>query len=315
MPSHHPDSDSDSDDDTSRDRAARELRDELRSVADEVRSALAEVVGEVSAAADEIAEEIASAKRALTIVWGIDDPPRRGPKATLTRDAIVTAAVELADGGGLDAVSMRSVAKQLGVGTMSLYRHVPGKNELLTLMVDRVNGESVLVGDLPGTWREKLEATAWSEWAIAHAHPWMLAGPVTTARPVSGPNGLAAFESILKAASETGLPPREAFEMVMAVILFTEGVARSSIENALASARTGISNKQWWEIQGEVMEQVFDPERYPTFAMMMEAGVFGDVESDEYRDPIDFTAVFAAGLGHLLDGIEAHVGRHATATD
>ena len=76
--------------------------------------------------------------RSLELLWGLGERPSRGPKPGLTLDRIVTAAVAVADAEGLGALSMRRVATDLGVGTMSLYRYVPGKAELLDLMLDKV---------------------------------------------------------------------------------------------------------------------------------------------------------------------------------
>ncbi|MET0865814.1 MAG: helix-turn-helix domain-containing protein, partial [Nakamurella sp.] len=76
--------------------------------------------------------------RSLALLWGAQDRPGR---SGLTVRAIVGAAVELADAGGIDAVSMRSIADNLGVGTMSLYTHVPGKPALIELMIDTVSGQ------------------------------------------------------------------------------------------------------------------------------------------------------------------------------
>ncbi|QBI19895.1 TetR/AcrR family transcriptional regulator [Egibacter rhizosphaerae] len=218
-------------------------------------------------------------------------------------------AVRIADAEGLDAVSMRAVAKALDVGTMSLYRHVPGKDELLALMVDRVVGEAPRVGERPGGWRAKLEAYAWAEWQLAHAHPWVLAVPATYARPVAGPNMLAAYESVLHAADETGLPPRDVVRLVAAVGFLADGAARASVDSALAARRTGITNEEWWGAQEAVIGEVFDPERYPTFAALDEAGAFGSPDTDQYEDPIDYEGAFASALDALLDGVEARVQR------
>jgi AcrR family transcriptional regulator len=294
--------------------AASQLRDELHAAAtevrDELRDAAAEVNAEVAAATEEIREELAALRRSLAVVWGVDDPPSRGPKATLTRDAIVDAAVGIADAEGLGGVSMRSIATELGVGTMSLYRHVPGKDELLTLMIDHVSREEPLVDQREGTWREQLEAMAWGSWQLAHAHPWLLSVPAMAARPVAGPNGLAVYESSLAAASRTGLPPREVVGIVSAVQFLVDGGAKASVDNALAASRTGVTDEQWWAAHAEILAEVFDPERYPTFAALDAAGAFQRRPDGTVDAPIDFTAIFAAGLEALLDGFELRVAAH-----
>ena len=80
--------------------------------------------------------------RVLPLLWGERESGSRGPKPGLTVDRIVAAAIAISDAEGLDGLTMRAVAERVGAGAMSLYRYVPGKAELLDLMVDRVNAET-----------------------------------------------------------------------------------------------------------------------------------------------------------------------------
>src|ERR1700690_4421209 len=92
----------------------------------------------------------------LDLLWGRRGRGQRGPKPGLSVEAIVTAAIRVADAEGLEAVSMARVAEQLGFTTMSLYRHVTSKEELLQLMWNASAQEAedlVLRGD---TWRDRL---------------------------------------------------------------------------------------------------------------------------------------------------------------
>ena len=99
--------------------------------------------------------------RTLELLWETGRRPSRGPKPTLTLDRIVEAAIRVADTEGLEGLSMRRVAAELGTGTMSLYRYVPGKGELLDLMLDRVQRPSENPADLGDDgWRTALEALA-----------------------------------------------------------------------------------------------------------------------------------------------------------
>ncbi|NUR05314.1 MAG: TetR/AcrR family transcriptional regulator, partial [Streptomyces sp.] len=75
------------------------------------------------------------------VIWARPERTGRGPKPAFTRADIAAAAVKVADEGGLDAVSMRHVAAELGCGTMSLYNYVPRKEDLYELMVDAISGE------------------------------------------------------------------------------------------------------------------------------------------------------------------------------
>ena len=104
--------------------------------------------------------------RSLELLWGARRTPTRGPKPGLSVERIVYAAIELADAEGLAALSMRRVAERLGVGTMSLYTYVPGKAELLDVMVDTVYGElSTQDGD-EADWRARVEQVARANWAL-----------------------------------------------------------------------------------------------------------------------------------------------------
>ncbi len=113
-------------------------------------------------------------QRSLELLWGEPKVPSRGPKPGLDLARIVRTAIELADAEGLAALSMRRVAERLGVGAMSLYTYIPGKAELLDLMLDQVQGE-LLMEELPGgDWRARLEARARQDWALYERHPWLL---------------------------------------------------------------------------------------------------------------------------------------------
>ena len=85
--------------------------------------------------------------RAVALAWGVAANPQRGPKREMSIERIVDAAIEIADAGGLAAVSMASVASALGYTPMSLYRYVTSKDDLLVLMQETGVGvppESVL---------------------------------------------------------------------------------------------------------------------------------------------------------------------------
>src|SRR5690349_1101973 len=115
-------------------------------------------------------------------------PEPGGRKPSLTRERIAAAALEIADTQGFDAVSMRNVARALGVGTMSLYHYIRTKDDLLALMDDRLMGEVVLPdGELPDEWREALAMIARRSHAAWTRRPWTLFA-MQGAR--IGPNGM-----------------------------------------------------------------------------------------------------------------------------
>ncbi|MEU6987126.1 TetR/AcrR family transcriptional regulator [Streptomyces sp. NPDC046324] len=237
----------------------------------------------------------------LELLWGTGERPSRGPKPGLTLDRIVTAAVAVADAEGLDAVSMRRVAAELGVGTMSLYRYVPGKTELLDLMLDRVQGESYEDDPrIPTHWRETVEQLARSYRELYQAHPWLLR--VNQARSVLGPSALRGLElclSGLKGPHGMGLSDPETIGVIIAVQNYVTGVARMEIQAAEAAKETGVGDEEFWTGQQPFLERAMASGDYPHMAALAE---------DTFSRDIDH---FAFGLERLLDGLEALVSRAA----
>jgi AcrR family transcriptional regulator len=214
------------------------------------------------------------------------EPPSRGPKPGLTLAQIVTAAVELADAEGLDAVSMRRLAAELGAGTMSLYRYVPGKAELVDLMLDTVFRETAPPPEDAG-WREALEHYARTIWASYRRHPW---SAPAEARPVLGPGSLDRYEGMLRAVAATGLAPGDVVNATELVGHYVAGAARRAAEE------TDVDDEEWWAAREPFWERYFDVERYPTITALYEAGAF-----EARADAFEF------GLQRVLDGIEAYL--------
>jgi AcrR family transcriptional regulator len=240
------------------------------------------------------------ARLTLRLLWRSPAPASRGPKAGLSVDRIVAAGVALADRDGLDALSMRRVAQELGVGTMSLYRHVPGKAELLDLMFDRVLGETLGKPRPQGDWRERLRAIAWESWRVYHAHPWML--QISQARPPLGPNVLDSYEQLLQVVDGIGLEPGEMDAAVTLVSDFVAGAARRSIDSLTAEAQSGQSDESWWDEHSSFWEEQFTEERYPTMTKLWQANAFERSAEDS----------FGLGVERILDGIAARLGPDAT---
>lgn len=230
-------------------------------------------------------------RRSLELMWRAQREPTRGPKPGLSVQAVVRAAIELADAEGLAALSMRRIATVLGVGTMSLYRYVPGKAELVHLMVDEVYGEDVPASEaVEGDWRARLEAFGRQEWATYLRHPWML--QVTQGRPMLGPNSMAATDIVLRAVDEVGLDEHEMLAAVVMLSSFVAGLAKTTIEATQAAERTGVSDDEWWEIQGEYVGPAVVEGRLPMLTKVGEAGAFTST-----FDSFEF------GLHRVLDGL------------
>jgi AcrR family transcriptional regulator len=227
----------------------------------------------------------------LALLWQMRDKPTRGRKPGITLDAIVATAVEIADADGLGAVSMRRVASELGAGTMSLYRHVPGKAELLDLMLDHVDDcpdDDALAGL---EWRPYLEACARAMYELHLAHPWLL--QVDQSRPLLGPNALAGLEQFLRGMRDMGLSDRERIMVLTVFDGYVRGMARSHVNSQLAPERTGQTDEEFWAAQVPVLEKAMATGNYPTMAALDEDSFSGGWED-----------TFELGLTALLDGLE-----------
>ncbi|CAA9225613.1 MAG: Transcriptional regulator, AcrR family [uncultured Blastococcus sp.] len=236
--------------------------------------------------------------RSMALLWRAQDGGSRpGPKSSLDVDRIVAAAVGLADAEGLAAVSMRRVAAELGVAAMTLYSHVPGKGELVDLMLDSVLGE--LYPDegvvTSGTWRTRLKTVAQAIWDFYLAHPW--AAHLATGRPPLGPGIMRKYELELRAVDGLGLTEVQMDLLVTLVNGFVRGTVSGVQEKADAERASGVSEGEWWAATEPYVAQVFDAERYPTVARV------GPVAGQELQAAYDPDRSFHFGLDRLLDGI------------
>lgn len=243
-----------------------------------------------------MAAEHSDPARTLAVLWRTHE---RSARKDLGVDRIVTAAVALADAEGIGALSMRRVAEKLGVGTMSLYTHVPGKAELVDVMVDHVNGETARPADVPGGWRGRLTGVARENWELHLRHPWLLEVP--TNRAVLGPNVAAKYDYELGAVDGIGLTDVEMDSVLALVLGHVRTAARVAVEAARTEQRTGLTDEQWWRAAAPYLAKVFDPRRFPRAARVGAAAgeAHGAAHAGEHA--------FAFGLERVLDGVEALV--------
>ncbi|MFJ4683856.1 TetR/AcrR family transcriptional regulator [Streptomyces sp. NPDC088789] len=238
--------------------------------------------------------------RTLELLWDTGRRPSRGPKPGLTLDRIVAAAIQVADAEGLTGLSMRRVAAELGTGAMSLYRYVPGKAELLDLMLDRVQRPSEDPADLgDGTWRSALEAMGRETLALYRRHPWLL--HVNQSRPILGPGAMDGMEKVLSRIKQMGLTDPELVGVIVLVDSYVVGAARTQVHQEEVERRTGLTDMEFWEAQVPILEQVLATGRFPLMASLAE---------DTWGTEFDH---FEFGLQRILDGLEAQVEQRAEA--
>lgn len=227
----------------------------------------------------------------LDVLWGrLDGPePRRG----LSLSRVVSAAVEVADTGGLDAVSMARIAARLGFTTMSLYRHVKNKNELLLLMLDSVAAVPASLDEPCDSWRLGLERWCRAQWVMLRAHSWIVHLPITG--PPVTPNQLTWTDRALRVLGGTGLTEADKTGVVLLVANYMLTTARLSTD--LGPAATGESVAAY----STLLDGLVDAQRFPALRTAIDAGAF-DYPTDTTEDERRFDYTF--GLDRILDGVD-----------
>lgn len=228
-----------------------------------------------------------------------DAAPARQPRAARrpvgeagpTAERIVEAAVAVADAEGLAAVSMRRVAGEIGVATMSLYRHVADKDALVMRMMDVALAEWKAPDDPPDGWRERLEVAARRTWEMFCRHPW-LAPAMSMTRPQAVPNALPLSEWILSTLDSCGLDMATTFTAYITLFNYVRGTAVNIELEAEAQAQTGMDNEEWMNNQEPMLAELLTSGRFPTFARLI---------GKDYDFSLD--RLFEFGLQRLLDGL------------
>ncbi|MFD3685257.1 TetR/AcrR family transcriptional regulator [Nocardiopsis sp. NPDC058631] len=227
-------------------------------------------------------------------MWGRDPVSRHGPRPSLRLEGITAAAIGIADAEGLAGVRMSSVARSMGVATMSLYRYVGSKDELLVAMADA----AVPAPPEPeGTgWRDYLTVWTRANRDFLLDRPWLL--HITSFAPPMGPRSLLWLDRGLAALADTGLGTGE--RMNVASTLTGYAVSHAGLAlGAVGQEPPGEEAVAGLAEYSAILAEVLDPENYPALAAAVGEGAFGG--GDDWIDDGDF----GFGLDLLLDGIEA----------
>ncbi|MEU8328481.1 TetR/AcrR family transcriptional regulator C-terminal domain-containing protein [Micromonospora sp. NPDC048839] len=216
---------------------------------------------------------------------------RQRPARGVTRDQVVRTATEIADAEGLAGLSMRRIATELDVPTMSLYRQVRGKEQLLLLMADAAFAAHRLPRALPAGWRPQLEVLCRLQWSIYRRHPW-LAQVISVTRPLMAPHAVAHTEWALRALAGLGLDQYTQLHLVATLANHVRGTAVNLQQGAEAQQDTGLTDDEWMVTQAEVFAGLLTAGEFPHLARLS-------------RSEIDLTAdsLFEFGLQRLLDGM------------
>ena len=254
-----------------------------------------------------------AAPTTFELLWGTRQRPRRGPKPSLSLQRIVTEAIALADAEGLASLSMQHLAERLGCAKMALYRYVPGKAELVALMVDAAIGDpprppaqappvgqAAETGQTPASgqtaasaepvWRAVLRLWATTIFGRYRAHPWTIEA-TAGARP-TGPHEMAWIETALAALAGTGLTGPERLD---AVVLLN-GHVRSLVQVSAGQE----------DPEAEIARQIgavlsANPDRYPQVL----AAFSSSPETSGRENALHF------GIDRILDGLAALITARA----
>ncbi|MEU2031088.1 TetR/AcrR family transcriptional regulator [Nocardia amamiensis] len=233
--------------------------------------------------------------RVARLLWSGDRRSGRGRRPALSPDRIVGAAIAIADAEGIGALSMQRVANQLDAATMSLYRHVASKDELVALMLDTTMADPP---ELPrDDWRAALEHWARRTRDLYLRHPWVLA--IGASNRWMGPNEAAWGEAAMAALLDAGLAPHGIADIVLSINAFVGGVARLEIDPAQGRDAAGHVGPA---LDPAMIHQYGQPERYPALLAMLTAGPLGNRDIRAVAE-----GVFEFGLAKLLDGIAVHL--------
>jgi AcrR family transcriptional regulator len=194
---------------------------------------------------------------------------------------------------------MARVAKELGFTTMSLYRHVTGKEELLQLMYNASTaGAETVVVEGEG-WRERVLSWSLVQREVLDRHPWITQMPMAT--PPVAPNSMLFVEHGLAALDDTGLDHSDKLRMLGLIASYTLSDARMANDAARAAAAAAAADAApMWTFEG-LLRELVDERTYPRLYRMAWTGD-GAAQPDEHQE-------FLFGLDRILDGIQAYIDR------
>ncbi|MGW3654498.1 TetR/AcrR family transcriptional regulator [Streptomyces sp. NPDC005151] len=225
------------------------------------------------------------------VIWARPERAGRGPRPAFSRADIAAAAVRIADAEGLDAVSMRKVAAELGCGTMSLYNYVPRKEDLYELMLDAVS-DGYEFPEPSGDWRADLIALAHQAREMMHRHTWV----PRLMSPVYGfsPNALRYLEYSLSCLDGVDARFGEKMELIAMVTSVVTTYVANEIATAERSRSLPWSEEQEHAARTDYLISQIATGKYPRMA----AGFAED------PGPIDLDGVFNRALHRVLDSFD-----------
>jgi AcrR family transcriptional regulator len=230
-------------------------------------------------------------------IWARREPSTRRPR--FSREQIAAAALAIADGEGFEAVSMRRIAAMLGAGTMSLYRYIATKADLIALLDDALFAEALVPGALPADWREALSLVARQTRRTYLHHPWavqILQGKAAAQAALAGPNGLRHSEQSLAALAGAPLDARGKLQLLGIVDDYVIGHVLRAAE--LMQRNAAAPDSAAAPATTEFLRDQLESGEFPRLAAIAEGSA-----AILAAGPAELEARFELGLRLLIDGI------------
>lgn len=228
--------------------------------------------------------------RAVLLAWNAAPATTKGPKPRWTLDQLLDAAVRLGDEGGIEAITMSGLAKALGSGTMSLYRYIESREDLVVLAADRALGPPP--EPVGAAWRERTHAWVMDLRRAYREHPWLTAVPVGT-EPLL-PSYLRRLETGAACLAELGLPGGRAITVLTLLWTYARGDAEQGAQ--LEAAGEGRRPEHVSRFLADRLRALGGEEGFPRLLAVLE---------DDRPQAGDDEAEFLGAVGIILDGVEA----------
>lgn len=178
---------------------------------------------------------------------------------------------------------------------MSLYTYVPGKAELLDLMLDAAYAAMPRTETAGQSWRQRLTQVADENRKLYRAHPW--AATLSTIRPPLGPGAISKYEHELSAFDGLGLDDVTTDACLTYLLSFVESCARAKTNAWLTQRDSAMDDRQWWMANAPLLARVVDEQAYPR------ATRIGAAAGAAHNSTYDPDHAYEFGLQRVLDGI------------
>jgi AcrR family transcriptional regulator len=261
-----------------------------------------------SASSSSVAFDSAEIRKRSELLWEAPQKPTRGPKAALSREDVVAAAIRVADAGDLAALTMHAVASELGYTPMALYRYFPNKEALVDAAVDAALGDPPARTGRHEGWRAEIKHWSYAKRAMLCARPWLAELPFVAAP--HGPNWLSWHEAFLRTIAHSGLSPEDMMDVLSVVHGYVHGSSDTIISLARATAR-GITPDQWAQAVGADLSRAINNPRYPLLSGILTSSSGGITDASplpiKHGKPRTMDESFDWGLERVLDGIALYL--------